>query len=342
MNRWRILTLCAVAAMLLAFVAWLIEHDQAQSAPAGSVDRHGDHGLALAMAYLTARGVEAAPTFRPLAPGTVPDHAVVLRLTPARATAAHGLGAAERAWISGGGRLVLAEEGVREDHAATSICLPLWPGVKDLAPRVAARLDAPHGAVVVRAGTGAMITCERIGSGELVRLTCGDCLTDERLGDADHLALLQGLADLGSGRAVRFDEYALGRGSLSLGELLRRIGLAPVALLALLAAGCWAWRRAVTNGSADGPPPERREDAIELVDSLGELLGEHLDDRTLLDAYAERLHALVARRSGLRGVELTQRLATLLGPTPPANATFRHRLDLLNAAFERAHHERPG
>ncbi len=108
--------------------------------------------------------------------------------------------------------------------------------------------------------------------------------------------------------------------------------------------GVWAWRRSVTNGPVDGPPPEQREDAIELVDSLGELLGEHLDDRALLDAYHDRLRGLLARRTGLRGNDLDQRLQALLGASVPSTGrhAFRLRLDQLNAAFERALHERPG
>ena len=340
----RSLTLIAFLTVLLALTAWLFVHDPVNRAPAGSIDRQGTDGLSLALAYLRAQGIDAEPLQRRIDAHTVATDAIVLRLTPTPILARPEISSAEKNWITAGGRLVVAENGRTESAGEPQTCLPLWPAVNNLEPLSMRALDHPRGAVIVRIGTGAMITVEALGAGELIRLTCADCLHDDHLGNADHLALLHGLAAIGSGRAVRFDEYALGRSTSPQLDLVGRLGLGPLLVLVAAIAGMWSWRRWVTNGPIDGPPPEHREDAIELVDSLGELLAEHLDDQALLDAYLERLRGLVARRSGLRGADLEQRLLVLLGPQISSTGitSFRLRLDQLNAAFERALHERPG
>ena len=340
----RSLPLVAFLTVLSALVTWLFVHDPVHRAPTGSVDRLGNDGLYLALAYLRAQNVDAEPLQRRIDAHTVATDAIVLRLTPTEIMARSELSSAEKNWITAGGRLVVAEHGMSGSAEEPQSCLPLWPEVSNLEPNSRRALDHPRGAVVVRIGSGAMITVEALGAGELIRLTCASCLDDAHLGNADHLALLHGLAAIGSGRAVRFDEYALGRSTSPQLDLVGRLGLGPLVLLVAAISGMWSWRRWVTNGPIDGPPPEHREDAIELVDSLGELLAEHLDDQALLDAYLERLRGLVARRSGLRGADLEQRLLVLLGPQISATGinAFRLRLDQLNAAFERALHERPG
>jgi hypothetical protein len=342
MTWWGRSTLLALGMLGLASLAWLVEQHQSTSAPAGSIDRHGGNGLALALAYLQSRGTDAAPSHRPLAPGTVPANAIVLRLTATHAKTDNDLSASERQWITGGGRLVMAEAGEHDETGSIDTAVRIWPDVQHLEPLKPTTLIKKSGAVIMRRGNGALITWERIGAGDLIRLTCGDCLTDERLDRSDHLALLHGLTDFGSNRPVRFDEFALGRGGFGLGEILRRLGLIPAAMLVLLTTAVWAWRRTIVTGPVDAPPPERREDAIELVDSLGELLGEHLDDNALLAAYEERLRTIVSRRLGVHGSELTAFVTSLLGPALPTETAFQQRLHRLNSAFERALHERLG
>jgi len=181
-----------------------------------------------------------------------------------------------------------------------------------------------------------------LGAGDVVLLACPEIFENGRLAVADHLALLEALA--GPRRPLFFDEAAHGLESTAgLLDLLVHCGLGPALLLAGLAALATVWRQAVRVGPPERDAPDVRSEAVDLVDSLGELY-----DRALSRGQAIRLDwegfvHTVGVETGLSGPAAAARAGELAaGFAPPAPGEdlsregFAHALTTLNIAKKAA------
>jgi hypothetical protein len=253
---------------------------------------------------------------------------------------------AEENWVRGGGRLVLALaeslgpaqvevlSGPRPPRAEK--VFPLWEGVKAIYPeprRVLAGAALQDSHAVFLLGERPLLARRPLDRGELFLLAAPEVLENGRLGQGDHLALLQALA--GRDRPVYFDEHAHGIGSEpGLLALLLRLGFGPllVLLVALGMAAFWRGRRRL--GPAVDDHQESRSDAVDLLDSLGQFYDRSLRRDEAAFLYRQALARAVAYRTGLRGPALPARVASLAGPGgPPINRSAQ---DLSQAAFARA------
>jgi len=258
------------------------------------------------------------------------------------------LTAAEEAWVSDGGRLVLAvasssgaamEMKVEVGHAATvgaaRKSFPIWPGVRRLLPDPPRTLGGPaltgmH--ALWLEGDAPIVARLVLGAGDLVLLACPEVLHNRLLGRGDHLALLEALAGAGGeggeggdrGRPVFFDERGHGaEENAGMLEILASWGLGPLLLLLAAAGGAAWWRAAVRVGPPDRDDRDVRSDAVELVDSLADLYDRALGRGDALRLYYDNFVRTVAADTGLQGAALAARTADLspglsLAELPPS------------------------
>ena len=259
------------------------------------------------------------------------------------------LGAAEERWIASGGRLVIATavslpevELQRTDAAVTRKHLPVLPTVRELHPN---SVNGLGGRVLERAtvafSRGGVPIAMRsvIGRGELWVLSTPEVLDNAHLAAADHLPLLTGLA--GRGRPVFFDESVHGvQDAVGPAELVRRWGLGPSVVLAVVALALLVWRRRATLGHP-APWEDRRTESVDLLDSLSLLYLRALRPAQALALYRQRLRHELQWRERLRPEALETRThAVLPGWTLDPDerlrpGEFAHRLHQLNDAFRR-------
>jgi hypothetical protein len=377
----------ALAAAVFLGGAWLLvapERTARQAFPPGSVYSAADDGLSLAYGYLVRRRA-AATLHRPLDLRSVEPDAVVFRVRPllppdvaapfaeqrpARGAALAGLlGAEEEEWLASGGRLVLAVAapygglGVRALEKAKPKAemaprrpvrkvFPLWPAVERLRPpaaRVLAAPGLPLGHALFALGGEAVASRRSVGRGELIALAAPEVFENAHLGRADHLPLLEALA--GSGRPVYFDERAHDLGQdRGVRAVLLGWGLGPALAIGALAALAAFWRGRTRLGPPEPEPPDRRREAVDLVDSLAQLYARALSRREALALYRRALAGAVALRTGLRDAALEARVSALAGdagrPEPAGGAgtgdlkpgQFKEALERLNQAFEGVEH----
>ncbi len=212
------------------------------------------------------------------------------------------------------------------------------------------------------AGENPVIARLPLGRGDVVLLSCPDVFHNARLAVGDHLALLTALAGPAgpagtAGRPVYFDERSHGivadEGLLA---VLSRWGLGPALLLAGLAALALFCRQAVRIGPPERDPGDTRSEAVDLVDSLGELYDRALSRGDAVRLYWEGFVHTVAIDTGLSGAALEARARELAaGFTPPSRSPglprsplslapnddlsregFEHALAALNSARRRA------
>jgi hypothetical protein len=222
-----------------------------------------------------------------------------------------------------------------------------------------------------------------LGAGDLVLLACPEVLHNRLLGRGDHLALLEALAGRGAGdwgggdsggggggtggggdagRPVFFDERGHGaEQNAGMLEILASWGLGPLLLLLAAAGGAAWWRAAVRVGPPDRDDRDVRSDAVELLDSLGDLYDRALGRGDALRLYYDSFVRTVAADTGLQEAALAARTAELapglsLGELPPSREpleagarlpetsqpapdlprpAFDRLLDTLNQAFRR-------
>ncbi|HEV8254660.1 MAG TPA: DUF4350 domain-containing protein [Vicinamibacteria bacterium] len=373
MKRFGLLSVALpAAAYFTAALLWL----QAQRpragldtiAPGSALDTSSG-GTSLAYRYLKRRAAGAEWLRRPFEYAGVDANAVVFRIRPwgglsfdeeddekpAASRVRRLLSPGEERWLWGGGRLVLALDRPVGSFEVTTIpaapavkVYPAWPGVERLepaTPRGLAGSGLADAHTVFAAGEAPLVARVPRGKGEIVLLAAPEMLENERLGRADHLALLAALA---GERPVYFDERQHGLGTeVGLVELLAGWGLGPALVLLGLLALCAFWRGRARLGPPDADPPDLRSEAVDLVDSLGKLYGRALMPEAALDLYRASLARALSSRTGLKGAALEARLAALAGPSPPRSrgklppAEFRHRLQTLNEAFRRLTHAHP-
>lgn len=343
----RLVALLAVAAYAALGLAWLANapvSDEPRD-PGSSFDT-SPSGTSLAFAYLEGRAPKGAVRrlTRPLRTLELERDAVVFRVRPLSLPAAvlprepreagarrpsrdRLLGEAEEAWVQAGGRLVMALQGslgplevtLAGNAAPPRKVHPLWPEVSRLLPAPRRTLGGPlaEDAVTLFAtGDRAVVARLALGAGEVFLLACPELLENGLVSGGDHLALLEALA--GRSRAVYFDEHVHGlseeRGLLS---LLLDWGLGPALGLAALAGLASLWRGRARLGPADDAPSDRRSDAVDLVDSLGQLYDRALRRDEAAGLYYEALSRAVALRTGLRGKALGRRVHQLTGGLAP-------------------------
>jgi hypothetical protein len=181
------------------------------------------------------------------------------------------------------------------------------------------------------------IAVERRGRGEVWLLAEPELFFNRSLGAADHLALLESLC--GKGRPVYFDEFLHGaRSEAGMFALLRRWGLGPALLFALLALGAAWLRAAVTVGPPQDPWRDPRSESVELVDSMAALYQRALSPEEALRLYCSQLVHELALRKGI-GEERARRLLPDYAPAFDAKGHFATQLAILVKAFERSRHE---
>jgi hypothetical protein len=342
----------------------------------GSVYNESKQGASLAFRYLQerARAGRAAPRVlsQRLGPGRLPQDGVLLRLAPTNVPAVLALreekgGAskskpapvpllapAELTWVSGGGRLVLA---LRSDYGPVSVraggasgsvrkVFPIWPRVTTLAPDVPPRgLAGPpvdDAQTLFASGTARLAARLPLGRGDVLLLSAPELLANERLGQADHLRLLEALAP--PERPVAFDEWAHGLGQEEgLLRLLFAWGFGPALLTGALAFGLAIWRSRARLGPEEDDAPEARSEAVDLVESLSELYDRALSRRDAAALDLEGFRRAVALRTGRKGAALERHVRELVArPLPPLKATgeitgaeLARRLETLNDAYRR-------
>lgn len=350
-----------------------------------SIHNTSPKGLSLAHAYLSKRAERSAARSRvaaltrAIAPDGVESDAVVFRVSPShlpaiapppraganeptnevpvRTRASSLLSWREEEWIRGGGRLVIALDGpygpVGVEEALVPgeplKALPIWPAVHRLEleqARVLVDMAPGHPHSLFLIGARQVASLRRIGNGELILMSCPEVLQNERLGQGDHLALLETLA--GSDRPVYFDEAV--HGSMSdagIVETMVRLGLGPFLLTIALTAAAAFWRARTRVGPPEEPWRESRSEAVDLVDSLARLYGRALGRRDAIALYHECLARAVALRTGLRGERLAERVKELTGDDPPpaaegrrdmGAAEFKRWIRTINDAFARVEH----
>jgi hypothetical protein len=255
----------------------------------------------------------------------------------------------EERHVSRGGRLLLALDAPygplwlpsAEDDQPLRKVFPALPGVRELRPKHARALGGPglvDAVSVFARGDAPVLVRRALGRGEVWLLAQPELLSNELIGEADHLRLWAALA--GGGRPVVFDELAHGlRDDLGAFELLRRWGLGPACALLALAGLAWFWRRAVPVG-APAPFLDLRSESVDLAEAVGALYRRALSPRDTLVLHHARLVRDAQLRLGLREPAAQERVRALLdGWQPPAegarigDAEFRHHLEALNRAF---------
>lgn len=310
--------------------------------PAGSAYDTSEKGLSLARRYLAARaGRPGGPARvgilgRPVDASRPERDAVVLRVAPPDRPR-DLLTAGERAFVEGGGRLVLAVAAgygpLRVAPAAgpLSKVFPGWPGVRALQPPAARVMTAgvPMDAhAVFAAPTGPAMARWPLGRGDVLLLALPEALENGALQRADHLALLESFAP---GRPVYFDEHVHGLDARpGMLDLMLSWGLGPALVLLVLTALTLLWRERARLGPPHDGHRERRTEAVDLLDSLALLYDRALSPAQALRLYRRGLERAVAAQSGLDGDALARRVKELTGGSDES-------LPALNEAYRRTH-----
>ena len=252
----------------------------------------------------------------------------------------------EEDWVRGGGRLVLAlaeslgpaqvEDSSGQRPPAAEKVFPLWEDVQALYPESLRVLggDVLRDAHAVFLLAGRPLLARRpLGRGEIFLLAAPEVLENGRVGQGDHLALLEALVE--QGRPAYFDEHAHGIGSEpGLLDLVLDLGFGPLLIMLCTLGMAAFWRGRRRLGPTVDDDQEARSDAVDLLDSLGQFYDRSLRKDEAAFLYRETLTRAVALRAGLRGAALEARVASLAGPgirTPDRSAQ-----DLSAAAFARA------
>jgi hypothetical protein len=271
----------------------------------------------------------------------------------------------EVAWVTGGGRLIIAAD---RDYEAIEVeagergrvdkVYPAFAGVETIMPRVRRRLAGTplkemH--TVFALGEGPLIARRRIGDGDVIVMACPEIFQNRVLGKADHLALLDALG--GTGRHVYFDEYVHGMASrIGALEIVRGWGFGALVVIGALACVAAFVRVRRRIGPPEDDFRDTRTEAVDFVDSLAELYGRALRRIEALALYEESFRRAAAVSTGIRGKALDARVASLTkGLNVPTNLSaalaasdrrvrdmsvqeFNRYLRGLNQAFGRLEH----
>jgi hypothetical protein len=191
--------------------------------------------------------------------------------------------------------------------------------VRTLLPAPRRTLGGPlleEAVTLFASGRHTLVARVALGAGEVFLVACPEVLENALLPQGDHLALLEALA--GRQRPVYFDEHAHGLSQdVGLLALLVDWGLGPSLALLALTGLVVLWRGRARLGPPDDAWEDARSDAVDLVDSLGQLYERALRRDEAAALYHEVLRHAVSLRTGLRGTALDKRVRQLTGGLAP-------------------------
>lgn len=261
------------------------------------------------------------------------------------------IGDSEDAWIRSGGRLVIVPAAelaqIRIDPGKCSEDRQVFP-IDPPLPKI----DVPNCHSFSGAGlqrfhsllindSGPLLVRRQLGAGEVIVFSMPEALSNEHLGRSGNLAFLEWLA--GSGRPVYFDETVHGiEEESSLWDLL--VGewrLGPALVVLAMAAMAAFWRKARATGLPERIEADVRSEAVDLVQSLGQLYDRAVDREESLRLYYQGLVRAVHARTGLTGEALERLVRSRTegyDPKPTfhdiSREEFQRLLKILNHAYE--------
>lgn len=261
------------------------------------------------------------------------------------------IGGDEEAWVRSGGRLVIGLATAYADLEAEPVACTAYRPVFPVDPplpgpdspicrslkgggmrRFHSLISTEHGPVLAR---------WPLGAGDVIAFSMPHSFVNGEIDRGRNLELLERLA--GENRVVYFDEMALGIGrQSSMWDLLVvdwRLGPAMVLLAAAAVASFW--RRAKQGGPAERPDRDVRSEAIDLVQSLGQLYDRSVTREQALRLYYQALARAVHARTGLSGDALDRAVRERVrgyDPRPDlkemSREEFQRKLAILNHAYE--------
>jgi hypothetical protein len=371
----RTLPILAAVLFLLLGGLWLAHDAQHDGVyPPGCSLDFTPAGLSQAYGYLARPGGHAVSRLTaPLQQDTVSPEAVVLRIAPVfdpfleqERTAESGesqprtrtrglMTADEDAWVSAGGRLVLAISndygpihvgaqamGLREEHKV----FPALPGVATVTGlRALQGASLASGCTVFAVGNDPALVRMPHGQGEVWVLSNPEAFDNMNLDAQDHLQLLTALT--GDRHAVVFDEFSHGvEEENGLLHLLRLAHFGPALVLFMVAFVCWFWRRRVLIGEVSRQSADVSTEAVDGVSAIGALYARMLTRRDALTAHYRRLlRKLQERRHGKLSVAQEECDRLLHGWRPealtrePSRNSYRSLLRRLNRALRSLAHD---
>jgi hypothetical protein len=258
---------------------------------------------------------------------------------------------AEEEWVDAGGRLVLALD---EDYGPVAVrgspagavqkVFPLWPALRSLdVPTLRIIEGASRAHAIFIGDAHPLLSRILIGRGEVILLGAPELFQNGNLQRGNALQILSTLA---GGRRVFFDEVAHGiRNDAGLLELLKRWGLGPFVLLLAIAFVFRLWRSGTRVGEPERAPEDVRSEAIDLVESLGQLYRRSLSRAEMIALYQRHLISTISAQTHSRGEELQKRVHELApelitipagaGQNDMSRAQFDRQIHIINEAFGR-------
>jgi hypothetical protein len=239
------------------------------------------------------------------------------------------------------------------DLTAPRKVFPLWPGVSRLDPPAARSIEGAaglDGVTVFEAGGKAAVVRQRRNRGDIVVCSLPELFQNAHLGRADHLALLDRLAE-SAVRSSSTSSCTDCKRSWGRWRSCGSWGFGPFLVLLLVAALASFWRRRVRVGTRGGRRPRDPRRGGGLRRFARAALPPHAAARHALQLYAKAFEKAVSVQTGLRDAALEARVRDLLPPRPArpaqgkdlAPTDFARELETINLAFRRLNDaKRPG
>ena len=257
----------------------------------------------------------------------------------------------DEAWVRAGGRLVIAPSSDTDQlRLSPEKCADLR-AVFPIEPRLP-KIDVPDCHTMSGAGLqrfhslvngngGPVLARWPLGSGEVVLFSAPEAFSNEYLGKGGNLALLESFA--GNRRAVYFDETIHGiEDESTMWDLLVGEWRLGPAISILAVAGLFSfWRKARPTGPPERADRDVRSEAVDLVQSMGQLYDRAVDREESLRLYYQGLVRAVHARTGLSGEPLERLVRARTegyDPRPKfkdiSTVEFQRMLKILNHAYE--------
>jgi hypothetical protein len=351
--RGAVLLAIAILAWLAAIVAFVGNDPELDEAYGPfSTYNTSPGGMSQAFAYLGARSGTVRRLVEDVSREPLPAAATIFKIAPLPDDERQNLlSAGEEEWIRSGGRLVIGLTAPYGGLATRSDTCTPSRAVFPITPPLP-RVDSPHcrslgGAALQRFHSlvindhGSVLARWPLGTGEVIAFSMPEALSNQYLDRLGNLELLERLA--GTGRTVLFDETAHGIAEQSsVWELLvEDWRLGPAMILLAAAAVALFWRRSKRVGPPERPERDIRSEAVDLVQSLGQLYDRSVDREEALRLYYQGLVRAVHERTRLSGEPLERLVRDRTrgyDPRPkPKDITreeFQRMLAILNQAYE--------
>ena len=257
----------------------------------------------------------------------------------------------EEAWVRAGGRLLIAPSAdFQQLHLEPEKCVALRP-VFPIDPPLP-RIDVPDchtmsGAALqrfhslVNGSGGPVIARWPLGAGDVILFSAPEAFSNEYLGKGGNLALLESFA--ADRRAVYFDEtiHGIEDESTMWDLLVGEWRLGPAISILAIAALFSFWRKTRPTGPPERADRDVRSEAVDLVQSMGQLYDRAVDREESLRLYYQALVRAVHARTGLSGEPLERLVRERTegyDPRPKfkdiSTVEFQRMLKILNHAYE--------